>query len=240
MKRNVKGFCLYLVSFLIRNKLTSKYIYYHDIHSDNKYTDMSTPVELFLKHIDLIRSKGYEIVTEITKSEGQIAIAFDDGFLGLHDNFHLLLEKKVPVTLYIVCDFLDKNEFISVDSLIEMLSTEFLTLGSHTCTHSNLAGRTEKEIANEIIESKNKLEEIFKIEIKSLCFPRGIYSDFVVEESLKAGYKCVFSSVPGDANLVDFVKRRNLVQHANAIEFKAILSGVMSLFSKRYVKQHKV
>jgi len=49
----------------------SKVIFYHDIHSDKKYTDMSTPIELFKKHIKIIRENGYEIVNEITNSQGK-------------------------------------------------------------------------------------------------------------------------------------------------------------------------
>ena len=53
----------------------SKVIFYHDIHSDNKYTDMSTSIELFKRHIKIIRENGYEIVPEITQQKGQIEIS---------------------------------------------------------------------------------------------------------------------------------------------------------------------
>ena len=31
----------------------SKAIFYHDIHTENKYTNMSTPIELFTEHIQI-------------------------------------------------------------------------------------------------------------------------------------------------------------------------------------------
>ena len=37
----------------------SKVIFYHDIHDGTQYTAMSTPIELFIKHIQIIRDNGY-------------------------------------------------------------------------------------------------------------------------------------------------------------------------------------
>ena len=56
---------------------------------------MSTPIGMFKKHIQIIRDNGYEIVAEITKPKGQIEISFDDGFLGLFDNIHIINEFKI-------------------------------------------------------------------------------------------------------------------------------------------------
>ena len=68
-----------IVSFasLFYFKKRSKVIFYHDIHSDKKYTEMSTPIEVFKNHIQIILENGYEIVAEITKPIGQIEICFD-------------------------------------------------------------------------------------------------------------------------------------------------------------------
>ena len=49
---------------------------------------MSTNVDLFMKHVDIIKSSGFQIVSDITKQEGQIEISFDDGYLE-HLNFVL-------------------------------------------------------------------------------------------------------------------------------------------------------
>ena len=57
------------LSALIKNSDDSKCIFYHDIHSDNRFTDMSTSVDLFEKHISIIRELGFEIVHEITKEK---------------------------------------------------------------------------------------------------------------------------------------------------------------------------
>ena len=78
------------LSALIKNSDDSKCIFYHDIHSNNRFTDMSTSVDLFEKHISIIRELGFEIVHEITKEKNQISISFDDGFKGLYENIEII------------------------------------------------------------------------------------------------------------------------------------------------------
>ena len=75
--------------------LKSRSLVYHDIHSDNSYTNMSTSLEVFIKHINIIREMGFDIVSEITKEEGQIQLTFDDGFLGIYDNIRVINELDV-------------------------------------------------------------------------------------------------------------------------------------------------
>ena len=45
----------------------SRCIFYHDIHSEVRFTNMSNSVELFKDHVETIRNSGFEIVHEITK-----------------------------------------------------------------------------------------------------------------------------------------------------------------------------
>ena len=92
----IKTILIRLVSIFYCNK-KSKAIFYHDIHFKKQYTDMSTPIGMFKKHIQIIRDNGYEIVAEITKPKEQIEISFDDGFLGLYNNIHLI---KLNYSLY--------------------------------------------------------------------------------------------------------------------------------------------
>ena len=69
-------------------------IFYHDIHAEKRYTDMSTPIELFEKHIQIIHESGYKIVSEITQKHGQIEICFDDAFLGIYQNIEFFKKKN--------------------------------------------------------------------------------------------------------------------------------------------------
>ena len=103
-------------SFFYFNK-RSKVIFYHDIHSVKKYTSMSTPIELFLEHIKIIKENGYEIVSEITERNRQIEICFDDAFLGLYDHIDFLIEQNIPIHLFVVSSFIGRNNYMNQKQL---------------------------------------------------------------------------------------------------------------------------
>ena len=218
----------------------SKVIFYHDIHSAKKYTDMSTPIELFKKHIEIIRASGYEIVSEITKPFGQIEICFDDAFLGLYDNINLIKEQNIPIHLFVISSFLEKENHINTEKLIELNKLKQITISSHTKTHNILNCIGEKEIEIELLESKLELERLLGNDVNSLCFPEGKFNKKVIKLAEKVGYKILYSSLPGFYfnDFMPNVKRRSLVQFAGEEEFKAILKGGDYILAPWYKFKH--
>ena len=205
----------------------SKVIYYHDIDSDKKYTDMSTPVELFKKHINIIRENGYVIVNEITKPLDQIEICFDDAFLGLYDNIELIKELNIPIHLFVVSSYLEKENHINKEQLLLLNNLKLIKISSHTQTHQDLNLAAEYLLKNELENSKNLLESLLNKSVDMICFPEGKFNDAVVELAEGVGYKRQYSSLPGFYfnDFLPSVKRRSLVQFAGVKEFKAILKG---------------
>jgi hypothetical protein len=218
----------------------SKVIFYHDIHAENKYTNMSTPIELFKKHINIIRARGYEIVSKITKTHGQIEICFDDAFLGLYDNIEFIKEQNIPIHLFVISSFLDTENHINKEQLIELNKLPQILISSHTHKHSILNKISESEIEIELETSKKLLENILNKQINSLCFPEGKFNKKVIEIAKKMGYSNLYASIPGFyANeITSGVKRRSLVQFAGEKEFKAILKGGDHILSYWYKRKH--
>lgn len=218
----------------------SKVIFYHDLHGDRRYTNMSTPVELFEQHIKIIRDNGYEIVSEITHSIGQIEICFDDGFLGLYDNIELIKKLNIPVHLFIVSSFLGKKTYMNQNQLLELNDLEQIKISSHTNNHKILSQISDKEVENELKTSKDMLEDITAKKIDSLCYPEGKFNNRVIEIADALGYSKQYSSIPGF--YIDTfgknVKKRSLVQIADEKEFKAILKGGDHILAFWYKLKH--
>ena len=215
----------------------SKVIYYHDIDSDNKYTEMSTPVELFKKHINIIRENGYEIVEEITKPHRQIEICFDDAFLGLYDNIELIKELNIPIHLFVISSYLEKENHINEEQLLLLNKLKQIKISSHTQTHQVLNFASESLLKNELENSKNLLESLINNSVDTVSYPEGKFSDRVVDLAARVGYSRQYSSLPGFYfnDFLPNVKRRSLVQFALEKEFKAILKGgdhVLALWYK--------
>ena len=218
----------------------SKVIYYHDIDSDKKYTDMSTSIELFKKHIKIIRENGYEIVNEITKPFGQIEICFDDAFLGLYDNIELIKDLNIPIHLFVVSSYLEKENHINKVQLLLLNRLIQIKISSHTHTHQILNSPSEYLLKNELEKSKNLLEGLLNDSVNTLCYPEGKFNNRIVKLAEQADYTRQYSSLPGFYfnDFLPNVKRRSLVQFAEDKEFKAILKGGDHVLAFWYKLKH--
>ena len=230
------------LSALIKNTDDSKCIFYHDIHADNRFTDMSTSVELFKKHINVIRDLGLEIVHEITKEKNQISISFDDGFKGLYENIGIINKLEVPITIFVVSSFLDRDNFLTTHNLKELAINKFIKIQSHTFAHAELPTLDSNSLHKELQKSKEILESICETEINSICFPKGMFDKSVIKKALEVGYDKQFSSLPGSYHSEVFlsVKRRSLVQFTSEKEFRSILRGGDNILYNWYYKKHFV
>lgn len=206
-------------------KKRSKVIFYHDIHSSIGYTEMSTSIDLFLKHINTINHCGYEIVSKISKRYGQIEICFDDGFLGLYENFDIIKKHKIPIRLFIITSCIGEEKYLNKKQIIELYNSDLVNISSHTHTHSVLSNLTDNKIEFELYESKKILENIINKPIDSICFPLGLFNKRVINLSSSIGYTMKYISIPGFTNSSQNIIKRSLVQFASIKTFKAILIG---------------
>ena len=220
----------------------SKIIYYHDLHAseNEKCTDMSTPLSLFNEHLKIIKTNGYEVVSEITKSHKQIQITFDDGFRGLYLNRVYLKEQGVFPTLFVITSCVGQHGFLNWTELRELHDMDF-NLQAHTHNHKDLNILSKEELFYELNTSKKLMEENLKKNIDEICFPKGLFNDEVLESCSLVGYKKWYCSIPGNneqKSAYKELKFRNLVQFSSPFDFKNILEGGMKIFKKRYSKSH--
>lgn len=67
-------------------------------------------------------------------------------------------------------------------------SSRWVTIGSHGYYHNDLAVIAGDALKEELVRSKQFLENVTGKEIKALAFPYGSYSDTVINEATTAGY----------------------------------------------------
>lgn len=74
---------------------------------------------------------------------------------------------------------------------LKEMSINGIEIGSHTLNHSILNKVPVNEISQEILISKNTLEDKLNIEVQTICYPNGRVEDIndnVISEVKKAGY----------------------------------------------------
>ena len=243
-KFSIKGFIrtiLMLCSILLYHNKRSKVLYYHDVHNEMIYTDMSTSIKLFKKHLEQIFKSGYKVVKQITEKENQIQIAFDDGFRGVYDNKDFFIRNKVPVTVFIITSLIGEDGYLTKEEIIALRNQGF-NFQSHTVNHRKLASLRTEEVNRELRDSKSFLESLLDEKVEEVCVPIGEISNSVYRHCLQSGYSRIYSSIPGSyfarIDTYHLLIFRNLVQRHTRFQLKLTLLGGMEIFQSRSRKSH--
>lgn len=246
LKKWIRLLLLYCSSILKRNH-KSKILFYHDVFSSVNYKAldddvyMGTPLSLFKKHVEVIRKEGYAIVPRITKTEGEVAIMFDDGFRGIWECREYFYEQKICPTIFLPVDYIGRKDegILTIEEIRELQQHGFI-FECHGWSHKDLTSFNDEELKRELGESKVELGKMLGKEITGICMPIGIFSDHLLEEIQKYGYKDIYSCIPGnyDHHPHGILLTRNLCQFASPLEVKLILRGGNELVRGRYERLH--
>lgn len=230
----MKGLLIRLYGCLKQDS-KGKVIYYHDI--SKAYTYQGTPLNLFMKQMEILKESGFRVVPHLPNKDNEIMICFDDGWKGIWDNRQFFFDNKIFPTVFLIVDFIGKDGYLSLNEILELQSHGFRFQG-HTYSHRNVTEATGEELNRELIYSRIELSRILNKTVNEFCFPRGEYSDMLVNIALSNGYDRVFICTPGNVSANTSIVKRNLVQDCQPSEFKAILKGGLELFSKSAEKLH--
>lgn len=241
MLKNIIKKILMVLSSLFTSNNDSKIIFYHDIHSDKVYCkESSTPLDLFKIHIDFISRSSFSLVKEINNSKNQIKIQFDDGFKGVFDCFPFIIENEIPIEIFLIVNKIDSENYLSINQILEMNTHDFISFSSHTLSHSCLNELDEVQLKNELELSKKYLHKILNQEVKSICFPKGMFNDKVVRLSKELAYDYQYCSIPGSYTnkISSNLYNRNLVQSSNVSELSLILKGGLTILKPWFRYKH--
>ena len=234
----IKSILLKCSGMLLHNQ-ESKILFYHDVFDGTKYTEMGTPLSLFKKHLQVVEANGFHLISQITVPQNQIQICFDDGFAGLWDCQEIWNDLTWRPTIFVPISLIGQPGYLSLEQ-IKTLHQKGFRFQSHGWSHQVLTDFSGKELLHETSDSKHYLEDALQTTIEEICFPVGLFSQSVLKSCKKAGYKQMYSSIPGSFQSQPFpnVLRRNLVQFYTEAELKAVLFGALAPFARRYLKMH--
>lgn len=148
-----------------------------------------------------------------------VAITFDDCLDSFYENaVPVLLQLNIPATVFAVTDALGgrpawgEHYYLpdeQVMSAVQLKSLpELITIGSHTMTHRSLVKLPLKAARQEIVGSRQRLEDLLQRPVTLFSFPHGHYSEVLVHQCQDAGYERVFTTEPTCARDGDFVVGR--------------------------------
>jgi peptidoglycan/xylan/chitin deacetylase (PgdA/CDA1 family) len=223
---------LYLASPLRRllpgtNKESSiPVLMYHSVSSDDQpnvhpYYRTSTSPAVFADQLKFLQERGYRTCTvaealEQLKAENttkSVVLTFDDGYSNFyHHAFPLLSQYGFSATVYLPTAYIGEtpNSFKNEDCLtwseVRELQGHGIRFGSHTVTHPQLRELGVSAINDELLNSKETIEQRLGCEVDSFAYPYAFPQtdvDFtnMLRNSLQAaGYKNGVCTVVGRAD----------------------------------------
>ena len=160
----------------------------HSIGDDRHKLSISK--EYFNEFIRKVKNKRILHLGEWDNKNDFICLTFDDVADSFYYNaFPVLKQYGIPFTIFVSCELLDKEKYITTEMLKEMSSNELCTVGSHGLHHSMFVEFSKEEAIRELSESKTYLETIVNKPVTLFAFPYGSY------------YACGFS---GKKRVLDF------------------------------------
>lgn len=198
-------------------KIQLPILMYHQI-GDRSDSDLTVSVDTFAAQMRLLKKNGYHTVSledtagwlqsdNVPPRKG-VVITFDDGFKNIYTHAYPILEEHgFTATVFLVADFAGKSNNWSENkedlhspllNAEEIASMPHLSYGSHTLSHCHLTRLSESEAHEEIVSSRKKLEDQFRVPIHTFCYPYGDYNESLVHLVKQAGYCCACSTRKGN------------------------------------------
>lgn len=132
------------------------------------------------------------------------AITFDDGYADIFESRQLFRRLGIRPTVFVLSDrkAANRNILATEKPLLEPIQIKSLRksgwyIGSHSATHSVLTNVNKDRLKYEITESKRKLQRMIGAPVRFFSYPKGKYSNAVIETVNKAGYTIAVSMDDG-------------------------------------------
>ncbi len=187
---------------------------YHKI--DNKNISLSVLPQDFDKQMAYLKNNNYHVITPDDLYESlehnkklpvnPVLITFDDGYEDNYRNAYPILKKYgFSATIFVITDFLNKYPNYLTWEQCKDLKKQGFYIESHTVNHKSLTSLSNKQIKNEIVESKKALDERLQQNTHYFAYPTGTYNLYIAKMIKNAGYRAAFSikygTVTSDSNI---------------------------------------
>ena len=157
-----------------------------------------------------------------------VMITIDDGYQEIYDNARpLFAATSLRPVLFIVPGYVEYGAYMDWDTLGELVEQGFL-VGSHSYDHSDLRQENDADLAWQIADSKETLEEHLPVRIDAFCYPMGSFDGRTLEVLAANHYTTAFSLNPTNFQHPEdslFIGRRRVSYETTLDEFIELLPG---------------
>jgi peptidoglycan/xylan/chitin deacetylase (PgdA/CDA1 family) len=160
--------------------------------ADPGYRRYVVPASAFQEQLTYLKALGYAGISMGEALKGPqdkpVVLTFDDGCESdLRIAAPLLASLGLTATFYITAGFLGRPAFMT-ESQLRKLSAAGFEIGCHSMTHPYLTELDAAGLHQEIVEAKERLEQIVGHAVEHYSCPGGRFDGRVVAKVKEAGY----------------------------------------------------
>lgn len=115
----------------------------------------------------------------------KIVFTWDDGAPEDKKLFALHEKYEIPGLFFVPTKNCEGRDVLSPQDIREASGSPFLTFGGHTASHRYLTSVPLEEVAGELVDNKNYLEDILGTEVPHFCLPGGKYTPEILDEAFR-------------------------------------------------------
>jgi peptidoglycan/xylan/chitin deacetylase (PgdA/CDA1 family) len=197
----------------VTTKFRALVLCYHAV-SDSWSDQLSVPPLLFEDHLSSLLRRGYRPVSVAEALVGRsrsLHVTFDDAYTSVANAVPILERLGIPATVFACAAYADEGRRLDVPELaaeaaahpselatmnwseLGELAERGVEIGSHTSNHPHLTRLSDRELDNELLESRSRLEAELARRCRFLAYPYGENDARVREAARRAGYEAAFA-----------------------------------------------
>jgi peptidoglycan/xylan/chitin deacetylase (PgdA/CDA1 family) len=156
-------------------------------------------------------SRFFAAVLEAVRDRPDVSVTFDDAYESDYSiALPLLKASKMNARFFVVADRVGQNGFLS-SKQIQSLCAEGMTIGNHGMFHRKWPSLSDRELHEEVIEARDRIQQITGARIAEAACPFGGYNRRVLQLLRKSGYDRVYTSDGGPASTESWIQPRNTI-----------------------------
>lgn len=130
-------------------------------------------------------------------AEPPVVVTFDDGTADFHDTALPILQRyRIPATLYLATAFVEEaRQFprggvpLSWGGLADAVSTGLIDVGSHTHTHALLDRLPERDIARELDQSVELIQDRLGLPARDFAYPKAVAGSATARTAVRQRFR---------------------------------------------------
>ncbi len=224
---------------------------YHRFN-ENKYPSTNIQMDIFKKHIDIIKKSNYNFHNPYKFNEQffnpklnkEILITIDDAFESFYlEAWPYLRKNKIPFILFVSTNPVGKRGYMTWDQIREVEAENFVLIGHHSHSHEYLIDETEKLFIKDIEKANNIFLQELGFVPKLFSYPFGEYSKFM-RDYISKNFEFAFGQHSGviDLNKDKFELPRFPIneKYGELKRFKSIISYYPLEYKKLFPLEKKL